>query len=483
MACSLSANRDIICQTKTIPTLTIKNVLNMTNNNHNNDKKCCQWLVPVFQRRYCWGIDQLSRLLADLVKLCSSSSVTATTHSLGRIVVHYEQYGNVLLIDGQQRLTTVTILLSSIRDFIKQVTLLNSDAIDMPTKNLLQHLEEKCHHLIYLSDQGVNTLEPSYYDRQSYAMCINNDLRDEEDFNNAITEAQEVIVKGESETQQILDHILPNRAYFDNVLADGSLCNAVARKLRRNHPAGNTLGLKCSVHDLPVLATVCQCIVNTLINSFSVLLFETQDQDICSVYERLAMREVALSKQASNSSPGVSLAEADLARNFVTSFGSSDDAQIRIYQKFWAPLEQQAMRLCSAACDNENIVGASNYAKKTNGPPKKSEMKKQKRNMTDHINGCLEAFIEFKCWHSDTAPSGGSRKDLTLPKKLEQSQWMDPGETLFPMYSNLKKCIRGVLQSNDLPITMHTPTIEAEKIVCQLLTDLLEFATVNYSWE
>ena len=78
-----------------------------------------QYVVPAYQRRYSWHEKQLWELLDDISLLEGSD-----THLLGSIVclAGYHRIGiNALeLVDGQQRLTTICILLQCIADRLRQ---------------------------------------------------------------------------------------------------------------------------------------------------------------------------------------------------------------------------------------------------------------------------------------------------------------------------------------------------------------------------
>ena len=78
-----------------------------------------QYVVPLFQRPYSWTKKEWAVLWADLVELCENpepkyhfigSLVTMPTVSVPEGVAKY------LLIDGQQRLTTIFILLTLLRN-------------------------------------------------------------------------------------------------------------------------------------------------------------------------------------------------------------------------------------------------------------------------------------------------------------------------------------------------------------------------------
>lgn len=69
-----------------------------------------QFIIPVYQRNYDWLLENCDQLFNDLVKLNQSDR---PTHFFGSIVTSSaDGYGfNRLVIDGQQRLTTISLLL------------------------------------------------------------------------------------------------------------------------------------------------------------------------------------------------------------------------------------------------------------------------------------------------------------------------------------------------------------------------------------
>lgn len=70
-----------------------------------------RFIIPVYQRNYDWQIEQCKQLYDDLVKLSKSSS---KSHFFGSIVSTQDNTTGMqeyLIIDGQQRLTTVSLLL------------------------------------------------------------------------------------------------------------------------------------------------------------------------------------------------------------------------------------------------------------------------------------------------------------------------------------------------------------------------------------
>lgn len=68
--------------------------------------------MPPYQRSYSWETAEAEALLSDL----RDASENGENHFIGAIVLVKEASGRLLIVDGQQRLTTLTILLSVLRD-------------------------------------------------------------------------------------------------------------------------------------------------------------------------------------------------------------------------------------------------------------------------------------------------------------------------------------------------------------------------------
>lgn len=79
-----------------------------------------QFLIPVFQRDYTWTEEQCDRLWRDILH---AGSGTERGHFLGSIVYvatadNRASFTRWLVVDGQQRLTTLTLLMIALRDYI-----------------------------------------------------------------------------------------------------------------------------------------------------------------------------------------------------------------------------------------------------------------------------------------------------------------------------------------------------------------------------
>ena len=92
-----------------------------------------QFIIPVFQRDFSWTRDQWDQLLRDVLR--ASDVEAESAHFMGSIVYVGEDlragFQSWLLIDGQQRLTTLTLLLLALRDHIRESNWSGSD--DGPT--------------------------------------------------------------------------------------------------------------------------------------------------------------------------------------------------------------------------------------------------------------------------------------------------------------------------------------------------------------
>ena len=79
-----------------------------------------QFLIPVYQRNYEWNATQCNQLLDDILEVGSDENLSA--HFIGSIVyVHDDVYTSskikeLNIIDGQQRLTTLTLIYLAIFD-------------------------------------------------------------------------------------------------------------------------------------------------------------------------------------------------------------------------------------------------------------------------------------------------------------------------------------------------------------------------------
>lgn len=112
------------------------------------------YVMPPFQRQYSWEKTQWETLLTDVIDIYHEyESDENIEHFLGSLVVIDDQSKGVMsclkLVDGQQRLTTISLLLAAVRD------LLEKSLDDQPEeqKNSLQKLADKINKSLVNNDE------------------------------------------------------------------------------------------------------------------------------------------------------------------------------------------------------------------------------------------------------------------------------------------------------------------------------------------
>lgn len=120
-----------------------------------------QFLIPVYQRFYSWDIEQCKRLWNDIVEMQKKGKAG---HFVGSIVNIAEQamptgVQKYMIIDGQQRMTTLTLLLLALRDYaIKNPDdkTINARRIDnMLLKNEYESGDERYKLLLTETDRDI----------------------------------------------------------------------------------------------------------------------------------------------------------------------------------------------------------------------------------------------------------------------------------------------------------------------------------------
>jgi uncharacterized protein with ParB-like and HNH nuclease domain/predicted transport protein len=99
-----------------------------------------QFIVPIYQRTYSWTTDECAQFWDDIVRTAKSTSSTAA-HFVGSIVyIESDLYQvgivpRLLVIDGQQRLATLSLLIAALARTIKA----NGDSAEMTHKKLVNY--------------------------------------------------------------------------------------------------------------------------------------------------------------------------------------------------------------------------------------------------------------------------------------------------------------------------------------------------------
>ena len=127
--------------------------------------KATQFVIPIYQRNYSWDEKQCQQLWEDILRVGTNDAIPL--HFIGSIV--YVQGGHasisvgapLLVIDGQQRLTTLTILLEALARFTnKNEPLDGFSAKKIKHKYLTNPLEDDDRfYKLLLSDTDKETLK------------------------------------------------------------------------------------------------------------------------------------------------------------------------------------------------------------------------------------------------------------------------------------------------------------------------------------
>ena len=146
-----------------------------------------QYIVPLFQRSYSWKKSEWQVLWDDIAEICTTDN--PRPHFMGSIVTIPvtsvpEGVTKYLLIDGQQRLTTVFILLAALRDIAKQS---EDEELAAEVDNTI---------LVNPYKKGLEyyKLQPTQLDREAFQKIIKTDSKIEIE-TNGISECYDFFVK------------------------------------------------------------------------------------------------------------------------------------------------------------------------------------------------------------------------------------------------------------------------------------------------
>lgn len=126
------------------------------------------FVIPVYQRNYDWKKEQCKQLYDDLVNMIKNNY---KTHFFGTIVSIYNDSARTreyLIIDGQQRTTTISLLLLAIYDLLDKGRLKSNTIIK--EKILNQYLINQ-----YCNEECKIKLKPIKEDRNAFERLFNRD--------------------------------------------------------------------------------------------------------------------------------------------------------------------------------------------------------------------------------------------------------------------------------------------------------------------
>ena len=144
-----------------------------------------RFIIPVYQRDYSWTKKNCQKLWDDMLILANSQR---PDHFLGTIVGIVSNYAEYVIIDGQQRLTTISIFLLSLHNFLK---------------NKIDKSEEENR----LESQLLEFLIDKYSKDQARRIRLKPNKQDEVFFNNLFKDSEE-------KKSEISSNIINNYNFF-----------------------------------------------------------------------------------------------------------------------------------------------------------------------------------------------------------------------------------------------------------------------------
>lgn len=132
-----------------------------------------QFIIPVYQRTYSWEVAQCEKLWKDIVSMQKESRVGHFVGSIVNVAEHVMPTGvqKFMIIDGQQRMTTLTLLLIALRNYALQnpedVSINAPMITDMCLKNTYQQGDDRYKMLLTQSDRQtlIQLIESVPYDQ------------------------------------------------------------------------------------------------------------------------------------------------------------------------------------------------------------------------------------------------------------------------------------------------------------------------------
>src|SRR5260370_36151131 len=228
-----------------------------------------QFIIPIYQRTYSWRLSDCQQLWDDILRIAQDEQIPA--HFLGSIVYvakdiyHVSSITQMLVIDGQQRLTTLFLLLKALGEALEeqgneQRNITRKEIEDYYLFNAYK--SDEAHYKLLLTQNDKNTLIS--------------------------------ILDGSENPEHASLRLKENYEFF-----------------------------KEQINQSPVgLSTLYEGISKLIIVDISL----EQKDNPQLIFESL-------------NSTGMDLSQADLIRNYVL-MGLDNTEQIRIYQKYWYPMEQ-----------------------------------------------------------------------------------------------------------------------------------------------
>jgi len=375
--------------------------------------------VPIFQRRYCWRTQQWDPLWHDMTRRQSIK------HSLGRLTctnVRTEEDRSIV-IDGQQRFTTVTLILAAIRDEFAEL----ATGSDMSSRKIESRVR-LIHEMIFLDTRAMGDwvadsqknsivaegtalefcrLIPTYCDRASYLAAI--------------------LPPWAPQSQRFLGETY-NPRWHRPLLAKQHF----ARKIRSTMLSGS------ASQSQPIY--MLQKLLGLLLDGIDILYFpidihrgfDDGTEDTQVIYERLAIRDATWCKPRRDTECQ-SMSAVDLIRNLLLGSFRTTEEKTHFYDTLWLPLERLVQTPCLENGDDDEasreeeglkaIIRAfvQHEANSKMLPPPKPAAATETKVIGGRIYQEFENWMarDYECW------------EVSVPDSLAEAHAMDVGRRLL----------------------------------------------------
>lgn len=321
-----------------------------------------QYLIPLFQRGYVWNLaDQIHPLWEDLIdrldavgefkanaeKVGGTEKLrTMRKHFLGTVVIGSPKGGSSdtiatrEVIDGQQRITTLQILLLAFRDVIKPM---GDEALDDDLKKLTRNIgkyREKGHHLkVWPTNVGRDVMQALTELETLDAVCARFPVKGAKRarferplmvqaylFFHALLAAHMRGIRFDDSATQPNDELddLLDEVLGKDVKEEPTIADQVMRSIERDN------AVWIPKPELPLISERAYLLLETLRDGFQIMSLELEDEDDPQIiFETLNAR-------------GAPLQPSDLIRNFLflqaTRKGEDVDS---LYNEHWKSFDEK----------------------------------------------------------------------------------------------------------------------------------------------
>lgn len=144
--------------------------------------KASNYVIPIYQRNYSWGEAQISQLIQDIID--SEVNSESESYYLGTLIIYPREKDNTIIyetIDGQQRLTTLSLLVAAIKNWPK-------DELEIELAIQLESLS--------LSETKVNlSFDSREISKKTLDAAFEDNFRPFENYNSNIKNGYELVVR------------------------------------------------------------------------------------------------------------------------------------------------------------------------------------------------------------------------------------------------------------------------------------------------